>query len=247
MLSPAPPTATLLQGDCIAVMALMPEKSVDLIVTDPPYGQTSLPWDRVVSGWQAAALRILKPSGSLWCFGSLRHFMQHADDFAGWKMSHDVVWEKHNGTGLFNDRFRNVHEQAAHFYPATSKWSDIFKQPQYSLDATARVVRKKQRPAHWIGATGSTTYESQDGGPRLMRSVIYARSEHGRAVHPTQKPLDFVDLLLRYACPVGGLVFDPFAGSGTTLLAARNAGMRSFGVELNPEYAAIALKRMSGE
>ncbi|MSO74853.1 MAG: hypothetical protein EXQ99_06900 [Alphaproteobacteria bacterium] len=118
-------------------------------------------------------------------FGSLRLFMETASDFGVSKMSQDVVWEKHNGTGLFNDRFRRVHEVAAHFYRGDVKWADVVKAPQFTNDARARVVRKKARPAHWIGATGETIYRSIDGGPRLMRSLLFPRSEYGRAEHLT--------------------------------------------------------------
>lgn len=180
----------------------------------------------------------------MWVFGSLRHFMNYSSDFEGWKLSHDVVWEKHNGAGFFNDRFRTVHELAAHFYRNDSHWGLVYKNPQVSLDATARTVRKKQMPAHWVGARGASTYVSEDGGPRLMRSVIYARSEHGKAVHPTQKPFDIVDLLLRYSCPVGGIVLDPFAGSGVVGLAARGYGCSAVLIEINSEYAAAARERL---
>ena len=235
----------LRQGDMRQVLQDLPAACVDLIVADPPYGQTSLVWDKVVAGWTGYAKRVLKPTGSMWVFGTLRHFMKNAAEFSGWKLSHEVVWEKHNGTGLFRDRFRNVHETAAHFYKAESKWSDVFKNPLFSADATARVVRKKQRPAHWIGATGPTIYESQDGGPRLMRSVILARSMHGSALHPTEKPQDLLDLLIRYACPVGGVVLDPFAGSGSTGLAAHAYGCEALLVEANAIYAEIIRQRIA--
>jgi len=180
----------------------------------------------------------------MWVFGSTRLFMETASEFSGWKMSHDVVWEKHNGAGFFNDRFRTVHEIAVHFYRDDAKWSDVFKNPQYSNDATKRTVRRKQTPAHWVGARNASSYESHDGGPRLMRSVIYERSEHGKALHPTQKPVDFVDLLVRYACPENGVVLDPFAGAGTTGLVAKNLNRHAVLIELNPDYVEMAKKRI---
>lgn len=237
-------TVTIYTGDALDVLTRLPDESVDAIVTDPPYGETSLKWDKRVQGWPAAARRVLKRSGSMWVFGSTRMFMEQAAAFAGWRLSHDVVWEKHNGTGLFNDRFRRVHEMALHFYRDDAKWSEVYRKPQFTTDATARTVRKKAKPAHWIGATGETTYTSEDGGPRLMRSVIPCRSEHGRAVHPTQKPEGIVEPLLLYACPPGGTVLDPFAGSGTTGVVAEKHGRHATLVELNPDYAAMARERI---
>ena len=221
--------------------------SVDCVLTDPPYGETSLAWDRWVPNWPRRMLRVLKPSGSMWVFGSQRMFLEHAAEFAGWKLAQDIVWEKHNGTGLFNDRFRRVHETALQLYPADSKWADIYKCPQFTNDAQARTVRKKGRPAQWIGATGETVYRSEDGGPRLARSVMFVRSEHGRAEHPTQKPIGIIEPLLLYSCPPKGIVLDPFAGSGTTALVARRHDRDAIMIELNPEFAAMAQRRLDGD
>lgn len=240
-------SVSILQGDCRDVLCQFPEEHFDAIVTDPPYGETSLTWDSWQTGWLGAARRVLKRSGSMWVFGSTRMFMENAAEFAGWKFSHDVVWEKHNGTGLFNDRFRRVHESALHFYRDDAAWAEVFKAPQFTNDATARTVRKKGRPAQWIGATGETIYRSEDGGPRLQRSVIFARSEHGRAEHPTQKPIAIVEPLLRYACPPGGTVLDCFAGSGTTGIAAKRNGMHAVLVEGRAEFVAVAERRLAND
>lgn len=240
-------TVNILKGDMTVLLQGLPAASVDCVFTDPPYGETSLGWDRWVPGWPDMVRRVLKPTGSMWVFGSTRMFFDHVAEFANWQLSHDVVWEKHNGTGLFNDRFRRVHENALHFYPSDAKWADIYKAPQFTNDARARVVRKKGRPAQWIGATGETVYRSEDGGPRLMRSVQYVRSEHGRAVHPTQKPLALVEPLLLYACPVGGHVLDPFAGSGTVGVLARRHKMECTLIEADEEYWTVIEDRLQGD
>jgi len=240
-------TVKILTGDCREVLKGFADETFDCIVTDPPYGETSLAWDRWQDGWPAAVRRVLKKTGSMWVFGSMRMFLENVGQFHGWKMSHDVVWEKHNGTGLFNDRFRRVHENALHFYRDDAAWGDVYKAPQFTNDATARTVRKKGRPAQWIGATGETVYRSEDGGPRLQRSVIFARSEHGRAEHPTQKPIEIVEPLLLYACPLGGTVLDCFAGSGTTGVVARRHGMNAVLIEADPKFAFIAAGRIESD
>lgn len=229
-------------------MAMDPA-SFDCILADPPYGETSLRWDSWPVGWVSEAARVLKPTGSMWCFGSFRMFLERRDEFtaAGLVISHEVVWEKHNGSGLFNDRFRRVHELAVHFYKARTGWAGVYRQPQHTNDAIARTVRKKGRPAQWIGATAETVYRSEDGGPRLMRSVIFCRSEHGRALHPTQKPVGIIAPLLAYACPPGGTVLDPFGGAGSTGIAARMFGVSATLIELNPEYVEIARQRIADD
>lgn len=208
----------------------------DAIVTDPPYGQTSLTWDQWVPGWPG-----LMPAKSLWCFGSLRMFTEHWDDFDGWQMSQDLVWEKHNGSSFHADRFRRVHEQAVHFYKG--EWRDVHHETPTTADAVKKTVRRKERPTH-MGEIENSTYTSQDGGPRLMRSILKVRSEHGRAVHPTQKPLWVVSPLIEYACPVGGTICDPFAGSGSTLIAARDLGRNAVGFEISAEYCERAAERL---
>lgn len=229
---------TIMHGDCRTVLPDL--YGYDLVVTDPPYGQTSLDWDRWLDDWPA-----LLYCRSLWCFGTLRMFVDHSDDFAaaGWRMSQDIVWEKHNGSGLHNDRFRRVHEQAAHFY--RGDWATIRHTPPTTPDAARRTIRHKQRPDHWGAIEGARAFASEDGGPRLMRSVLYCRSDHGRADHPTQKPVAIVEPLISYASYPGGTVLDPFAGSGSTLIAARNLGRRAIGVEIDERFCEAAARRLS--
>lgn len=240
-------TVSIIVGDSREELRKLPEASIDCIIADPPYGQTSLPWDAWVSLWPDLCIPLLKPSGSMWVFGTQRMFIEHMEHFAHWHFAQDIIWEKHNGTGLFNDRFRRVHEIILHFYPKGRPWGGIYKDPQYTHDATARTVRKRARQAQWQGKTGPTVYESVDGGPRLMRSVIFARSEHGRALHPTQKPEAVVEPLLLYSCPPGGTVLDPFAGSGTVGVTANRLGRDAILIEIDPDYEKIARARIHGD
>ena len=239
-------TVEILTGDCRDVLKTMPDESVDCILTDPPYGETSLDWDRWQVGWLSAARRVLKKTGSMWCFGSMRMFLEHADELAGWKLAQDVVWEKHNGSGFHADRFKRVHEHVLQLYRDDARWSEVYKVPQFTNDATARVVRKKGRPAH-MGHIEAAAYVSEDGGPRLMRSVIYCRSEHGRAVHPTQKPLGVIEPLLLFSCPEGGTVLDCFAGSGSTGLAAKRNRRNAILIEAREEFARLAGARITND
>lgn len=229
---------TIYHGD---MREIAPSLVFQCVVTDPPYGETDLEWDRWVLDWP----RYLLSSSlerQLWCFGSMRMFLNKIDEFRPWKFAQDLVWEKHNGSGFHADRFKRVHEHVLHFY--TGEWASNHHQPVFTADATARTVRRKQRPQH-MSPINAGSYSSEDGGPRLMRSVIYARSCHGSAYHPTQKPLEVIAPLIEYSCPPGGLVVDPFAGSGTTLLAARMLGRKAIGIEGREEYCEVAARRLS--
>ena len=235
-------------GDCRELLRAMPAESVDCVVTDPPYQQTSLEWDRWPDGWPTEVRRVLKPTGSMWVFGSLRMFMERRDDFGGWRMAQDIVWEKHNGSSFHADRFRRVHEQAVQFYRDDAPWSEVYKAKVVTLDAKARTVRKKAGPQRHLGSLAQDSlYQTEDGGPRLMRSVIAVRSMHGAAVHPTQKPLGIIQPLLQASCPPGGMVLDPFLGSGTTAIAALEHGARFIGMEAREDYVTIAMARVDAE
>lgn len=228
---------TIYHGDCRKILRELPE--ADCILTDPPYGDTSLEWDVPVTSWLPQLN--LKLTGSLWCFGSFKMFLREWREFSAWSMAQEIIWEKHNGTNPSNDRFRRVHELAVQFY--RGNWGNVYKKPVYTDDATKRTVRRKKRPPQW-GDIGASSYESQDGGPRLQRSVLRFRSCHGYAIHPTQKPVNLLEVLLSYSCPQGGLVVDPFMGSGSTLQAARRLGIRAIGIDEHEGYcckAAISL------
>ncbi len=230
------------QGDCRQVMREWPSAIADACITDPPYGDTSLEWDRRCDGWVTEVARVLKPTACIWVFGSMRFLATVFGEMeaAGFRYAQDIVWQKQNGTGFHNDRFRRVHEHAVQFY--RGRWADLYRETQYTMDARPKVVRRKTRPTH-TGHIDAGHYVSQDGGPRLMRSVIDVPNEHGRALHPTQKPLGILAPLIAYSVPPGGLIVDPFVGSGSTGIAASMLGRRWLGAELNPEYIALQLER----
>lgn len=238
------PDIRLHAGDCRLALPALPAASFDACIADPPYGDTSLEWDSLCKGWVAAVARVLKPASSVWVFGSMRTMpLVFAELQAeGFRYSQDIVWEKQNGTGFHADRFRRVHEHAVLFYRGS--WGEVYHDTQYTMDARAKVVRRKTRPTH-TGHIDTGHYTSVDGGPRLMRSVLQVRNEHGRAIHPTQKPLDLLRPLIRYSVPPGGSLIVPFAGSGSDLVAALHEGRGAVGYELDPIYFQRAKMRVA--
>lgn len=229
-------SVTLYHGDCRELIGDQAFTFADCVVTDPPYGETSLPWDHWQTGWPS-----MMPSRSMWVFGSMRMFLDRRDEFAGWQLSQDVVWEKHNGSGFAADRFRRVHEHALHWYRGA--WSDVHHEtPTVAYSGPDKSVTARASRTPHTGSVGAHVYV--DNGERLARSVQKAASiRYGQ--HPTEKPTTFLELLIRYACPPGGLVLDPFAGSGSTLDAARATGRRAIGIEAREDYCEAIVRRLS--
>jgi site-specific DNA-methyltransferase (adenine-specific) len=237
-------TVTLWHGDCRTVLPTL-DAWFDCALADPPYQETPLPWDRWPDGWPAVVSRF---TSSMWCFGSLRMFMERSREFDDWRFAQDAVWEKHNGTGFAKDRLRRVHEVAVHWY--RGNWHHIHHEvPRVPVPAGTPKVNGKRadglRQAPHLAGHGATQFTYDDDGTRLMRSVIHARSTHHRAIHPTEKPIELLDPLIRYACPPGGVVLDPFAGSGSTALAARLSGRRAVLIEADERYCEAIARRLS--
>ena len=238
---------TLYLGDCREVLPAL-GVTADCVVGDPPYESTSLEWDRWPDGWLEAAAGV---SNSMWCFLPLRQFAEppyRGIEFraAGWRMSQDAAWEKHNGSGFAADRLKCVHETITHWY--RGRWGAVYHEaPRVFAGVDPRSRKGGDRKAatdrHHGTLNGSLW---TDDGTRIVRSVIRARSMHGRgAISRTQKPEDLLAPLIEYACPPGGLVVDPFAGSASTLDAARASGRRAIGIERHEPYAETAARRLS--
>lgn len=230
---------TIYCGDCREILPTL--ERADVALTDPPYGDTDLEWDTRVVFWP----QIVK-TDSLWCFGSFRFFMENRGEFSGWKLAQEIVWEKQNGSGFAVDRFNRVHELAVHWYrgpwgltehSTPREFTGIEKKSDKPVTRGVRTPhRGKIEKGQWV-----------DDGKRLIRSVIRCRNTHFYAEHPTQKPIELLRILAEYSCPPEGMIIDPFMGSGTTLVAAKELGRQSIGIEIEERYCEIAAKRLSQE
>lgn len=233
-------------GDSREVLPAL-DLTADVIIADPPYAETEQAWDVWPTGWlETAAER----ATSLWCFGSMRTLAPRWAEFtaAGWAFRQDLIWEKPAGSALHNDVFCRVHEYATHWYQGLwrDQHRDVPRIPA-SNPADIRAPRPRStRGSVLVGHRGTAPNAMVMDGTRRQRSVIRAPQVRGHArIHPTQKPVQILVPLIHYSAPVGGLVLDPFAGVGSTLVAARELGRRAIGIEASEEYAELAANRLA--
>ena len=237
------------RGDSREVLPVLAEDATirfDSCCTDPPFGETSAPWDCWPDGWVDEVDVVLPSSASLWCFGSARMFLDHRDDFAHWRYAQEALWVKRNGTGpTSRDRLVKIHEWAYHWY--RGRWGDLHHEwEREPAGADKGTVRKLARAAahQRDGRQNAWT----DDGTRQPRSVTYlieSPSVRYQQRHQDEKPLAAVIPLVRECTPPGGLVLDPFAGSGTTGIAARMIGRRAVLIEADERTCEIAAVRLA--
>jgi len=243
---------TIITGDCVAEMARLPDKSVDLIFADPPYnlqlgGDLFRPeggkvdacdddWDKFDSlavydsftrDWLAEARRILKDDGTIWVIGSYHNIYRVGallQDEGFWILN-DIVWRKTNPMPNFRGtRFTNAHE--------TLLWCAKDEKARYTFNYRAMKALNDdlQMRSDWLLPICS-------GSERV-------KGDDGHKAHPTQKPESLLYRILLACTKPGDVVLDPFFGTGTTGAVARRLGRRWIGIERERDYVKVARRRI---
>ena len=233
----------LYNGDCLEVMKLITYKSIDAIITDPPYGTTACKWDTVIPFepmWEQLN-RIIKPNGAIALFGSEPFSsLLRVSNLKNYK--YDWIWEKEMGTGFGNANrqpLRNI-ENIPVFYK---------KQPIYNPQKTKG---KPYKAASNGGNHKTSVYadgglnpiETNNNGDRFPKQVIKISRDKNK-LHPTQKPVALMEYLIKTYTNEGETVLDFTFGSGSTGVACVNTNRNFIGIELDKTYFDIATKRIS--
>ena len=236
----------IFQGDCLDLLALIPESSVDLVFADPPYflsnggitchagkmvSVNKGDWDKsrgpdanhaFNTAWLAACQRVLKPNGSIWVSGTAHviHSVGFAMQQLGFKLLNDISWVKPNPPPNLSCRYFTHATETLIWAAKNSKSRHTF---HYKL--MKEINRGKQMKSVWE-----------------IRPPEPWEKKFGK--HPTQKPVALLERILLASSNEGDLVLDPFAGSGTTALAAFRLRRHALGCELSADFLALSLRRI---
>jgi len=228
---------TLVNDDCLNAMKFIPDKSISLILTDPPYGTTACKWDSIIPlepMWEQLK-RVIKPNGAIVLHAS-QPFTSILGDSNIKDLRYSWVWEKSAATGHLNAKrmpMKNA-EDVLVFYKKQPTYN-----PQGLIDCN-KIVRRGNN-GDCYGDSGKENLQTKTNYPRTIQKF---KSE-GKTVHPTQKPIKLMEYLIKTYTNEGETVLDFCMGSGSTGCAAKSLNRDFIGIELDQNYFDIAKKRIA--
>lgn len=240
-------------GDCLEVMKGIPDKSIDMILCDLPYGTTACKWDVIIpfeklwGGYE----RILKESNVVLLFGSEPFStIQRMSNFEWYK--YDWYWEKTKANGWQHSKNRPMTsmETISVFSSNPIGHSSMLKEKRMRYNPQGLVSKgEKIVKSYWHGESmGSRInqvgkkYESFTGFPNNI--LKYPNIHGGGNLHPTQKPVDLLEYLIKTYTNENQTILDNTMGSGSTMIACLNTGRKGIGIEKDKKYFDIAVKRV---
>lgn len=242
---------TLLRGDCLEILPTLAGGSVDMVLTDLPYGclnksNKHAQWDKEIDldALWAQLLRVCKPNAAIVLFGqglfSAKLMMSQPKLYR-----YSLVWDKINRPTGFLDARRKplkIHEDILVFYRSLPTYN-----PQMTVGDK---VHSRGKCGNGLGGAKNRCYgdfkqtEAVLTNEKYPNTICRFAKEHRNFNHPTQKPVALLEYLIRTYTNEGDCVLDCTMGSGSTLVACANTGRRGIGIELMQEYYDIAVKRV---
>lgn len=226
----------LMHGDCLELMKSIPDGSVDMVLTDPPYGTTACKWDSVIpfEPMWAQLKRVTKRNGAIVMTAS-QPFTSALGASNLPMLRYSWVWRKSAATGHLNAKRMPMSdfEDVIVFYA---------RQPTYNPQGLIPHGKTTRRGGNG-GCYGFSGKENLQEWTNYPRRVLEFASE-GKTVHPTQKPVALMEYLIKTYTNEGETVLDFTMGSGTTGVAAKNLGRSFIGIELDETYFNIAKERI---
>ena len=235
------------QMDCLEGMKLIPDKSIDMILCDLPYGTTDCKWDTVIPFeplWEQYE-RVIKDNGAIVLTAS-QPFTSALVMSNPKLFRYEWIWDKCNVTGHLQAKRMPMkqHESVLVFSKKQTKYNPQFEyidENDYRFSKKGRVRKTKDNTVYGF-VEGGRTLES---GKRYPKTIIkFNNSNHRGKFHPTQKPVALFEYLIKTYTNEGEIVLDNCMGSGTTAVAALKTKRKFIGFEIVPEYVEIANKRL---
>jgi site-specific DNA-methyltransferase (adenine-specific) len=240
----------LIHGDCLEEMAKLPESSIDLVLTDPPYGTTACKWDAVIpfeQMWEQLK-RVTKKNGAIVMTASQPFtsalVMSNLKAF-----KHEWIWIKNRGSNFANTVREPMKEHESVLVFSHGRWT-YNKQMQErtggGLSLVGKPIRGQTTPTNNYGKFSGWKTEALPE-MRVPSSWQKFNTATGveKTLHPTQKPVALMEYLIKTYTNEGDTVLDFTMGSGTTGVACKNTNRNFIGIELDKGYFDIASKRIA--
>jgi site-specific DNA-methyltransferase (adenine-specific) len=233
----------LMLGDCLERMKEIPDGSVDMVMTDPPYGTTACKWDSVIPlepMWEQLK-RIIKPSGAIVMTASQPFTSVLGYSNIKW-LKYAWVWDKVRPSGFQVAKYRPMMRQEDVL---------IFGKGKITYN---RQMEKRDKPisGRVCAPSLSSPLAYNDGVKRIYTEknpqsiLVFNKGSDGKYIHPTQKPVALMEYLIRTYTNEGETVLDFTMGSGTTGVSCVNLGRSFIGIEMDENYFNIASDRIKG-
>ena len=240
---------TIYNDDCMKVLKELPDNSVDLVLTDPPYGTTSIEWDKILNFdevWTELK-RIMKPKTNALFFGSQPFSSFVVTSNIDW-FKYELIWNKNKcgSPGLSKYRPNKIHENILVF---ANESGAVYNPIMEEGDPYVRKSEKgygSGKNTHGYGFGNKKSFGSKNDGTRYPKSILHASRNFSaqQTVHPTQKPTNLLNwLIMTYSNP-GDIVLDFTMGSGSTGVSAKLTGRKFIGVEIDKGYFDISRERI---
>lgn len=233
-------------GNCIEIMAWLQDGSVDMILSDVPYGQTQNDWDKPIPFepmWDQI-WRVVKPNAAVIIMAAQpfasRLICSNERDFR-----YDLIWHKNKPTGFLNAKKQplRIHEHILVFY----RKQPLFEPQMTTGHKPGNYARRTKHSTNYGAQTPTEYGGSTERYPTSVIPMPIINNDDPEKWHPTQKPVDLMRWLIRSYSAAGDLVLDLAAGSGTTAVAAMREGRRSICIESHPKYFERMESRLAAE
>ena len=241
----------LLHGDCLELMKDIPDKSVDMILTDLSYGTSACKWDTVIDlekMWEQYN-RVIKEDGAIVLFGS-EPFSSVLRTSNLEMYKYDWKWEKPSGANFLNFKYQpaKVHEDIMVFGKMATSYSKkgnmrYFPQMESGEPYAQKSGKQKQEKNNSTVRSKIDQVVTKNKGTRYPRSIQKFNRDKEK-LHPTQKPVNLLEYLIKTYTNEYEIVLDSCMGSGSTGIACMNTNRNFIGIELDEDYFNIAKERI---